>query len=128
MINNKLQVTAWADIIKANGDLQDRLFKDGVNIAYDEDSDILFLTIGEGKESITKQAIDDLFVRVEPGSLKVTGCFIVGFARDFLAKNKVVRKIFPDALGKLRAEGNHLEWKGAQAVKTSPVFELAISH
>ena len=44
-------------IARINIDLTERLFSEGVTIAYDEDGDTLFLTIGRPHEAISEVSI-----------------------------------------------------------------------
>lgn len=111
-------------IAKANVDLSERLFEEGVSIAYDEDGDILFMTIGEGKEAISEQVVDGIYVRIDPDTLKIVGCIIIGFVSDILAHNKLARKMFQESFEQLRRQGDSAQWSGSQAQKMKPIFEL----
>ncbi|MBI2918906.1 MAG: DUF2283 domain-containing protein [Chloroflexi bacterium] len=110
---------------KLNIDLSERLFSEGVSIAYDEDGDTLFLTIGEGKEAVNEQVVDGMYLRIEPDSLRIVGCVIVGFVSDILANNKLARKLFQEDFEELRRQGDSVRWEGSQAQRIKPLFELA---
>lgn len=110
---------------KANIDLSERLFGEGVSVAYDEDGDTLFLTIGEGREAISEQVVDGIYLRVEPNSLRIVGCVIVGFVSDILANNKLARKLFQEDFEQLRQQGDSARWEGSQAQRIKPLLELA---
>ncbi len=114
-------------ITRANPDLGDRLFKEGVHLAYDEDSDTLFITIGEPKVGVAKPSIDGIYIQVEPTNYRIIGCTILAFSVDFLGKNKLIRKMFPGLIETFKASGNVLELKGQQAEKIRPLFEEALS-
>ena len=128
MVMSEPTPIAWDKIAIANTDLNERLFESGVRLDYDEDGDTLFLTIGEGGPSISKEAFDDLFIRVDPTTYQIVGCTIVAFASDLLAKNKLIRKMFPGALEALRAAGGTIQWHGRQAERTKPLFDAALVH
>ena len=114
-------------IAMANVDLQERLFKEGVTLVYDEDGDTLLITIGESVAAITKQMVDGIYIRVEPTTYKIVGCTILAFASDLLAKNKLIRKAFPNALETLKASGGTITLVGEKAERTKPLFEGALS-
>jgi hypothetical protein len=44
-----------------------------------------------------------------------------------MAKNKLMRKIFPSAIEDLKQAGGAIEWKGQQAEKTKPLFDAALA-
>lgn len=115
-------------IAKANVDLAERLLNEGVSIAYDEDGDTLFLTIGEGGEAVSDQMVDGIYFRINPDTLKVVGCVIVAFKSDILANNKLARKLFQEGFEKLRQQGGSVQWDGLQAMKVQPLFELVTTH
>ena len=84
------------EIAKVNLDLADRIDKEGVTFLYDDESDILSITIGKPCEAITEPLVDDIMYRIDPDTLKIVGFVIVSFTSDFLAKNKLVRKMLKD--------------------------------
>ena len=112
-------------IARKNMDLTERLFSEGVTISYDKDGDTLFITIGDPREAITEQIVDSLFYRIEPVTLKVIGCIIIGFESDILTHNKLLRKLFQDGFEQLRKQGDSIKWEGPQAQKVKPLFELS---
>jgi hypothetical protein len=114
-------------INKANIDLSERLNLKGVRLTYDEDGDTLFVSIGEPVPSIAKPTIDGIYIQIDPSTYKIVGCTILAFATDFLGKNKLIRKTFPDALDTFKASGGTLELKGRQAEKTRLLFEEAFA-
>lgn len=112
---------------RANLDLTERLFYEGVRLVYDEDGDTLLVTIGQEQPAITTHVIDGVYLRIHPETLKIVGCTVIAFASDLLANNKLIRKLFPDALKTLRESGGTIEWEGYQARRIMPVFEFAMS-
>jgi len=115
-------------VARTNLDLSERLFDLGVNLTYDEDGDTLLVTIGQAQPAITVHLVGGIYVRVDPGTFKVMGFTIVGFASDLLANNKLIRKSFPNALKDLEDAGGEIEWKGLDAQRMSPVFEVALGY
>jgi hypothetical protein len=112
-------------VSRLNTDLAERLFKEGVHLAYEEDADVLLMTIGEGKLAVTTPIIDGIYVCVEPESLKIIGFTIIEFASNLLANNRLLRKLFPNALELLRANDGILVWEGQQAQKLKNLFHFA---
>jgi len=113
-------------IARNNINLTDRLLSEGVTIAYDEDGDTLFITIGHPREAITEQIVDGLFYRIDPETLKVIGCIIIGFESDVLTHNKLIRNLFQEGFEQLRKQGDLIKWEGPQAQKIKPIFELSV--
>ncbi len=118
---NKLD---WEAITRANIDLSERLFTEGISVAYDEDGDTLFITIGKGKEAITEQVVDGIHFRIDPYTSKYIGFVIVRFVSDILNNNKLVRKLFQESFEQLRRQGDLVQWNGLDAQKIKPLFEL----
>jgi hypothetical protein len=114
-------------ISKANLDLAERLFNEGVYITYDDDGDTLFITIGQGQPAITTHVVGGIYLRIQPETLKIVGCTVIAFASDLLANNKLIRKLFPNALESFKGTDGTIEWKGQKARRMLPVFEVAMS-
>ena len=119
---------SWEEISKTNTDLQERLSKSGVRLDYDDQGDTLLLTIGKGGPSISKQAIDGIYIKITPVEYKIIGCIVIGFATDLLANNKIIRNMFPDALAILKESDGVVELEGQSAERTKPIFEAALIH
>ncbi|MBI4310460.1 MAG: hypothetical protein HY681_01655 [Chloroflexi bacterium] len=117
----------WEAIARANADLQERLFNEGVHLVYDLDGDTLFVDIGEGGPAITKHLLAGMYVRIDPDTFRILGCTVLAFASEFLAKNKLARKAFPDAMTALKAGGGKVDWKGQEATRVLPLFEGALT-
>lgn len=114
-------------VARANIDVGERLFKEGVSIDYDEDGDTLFLTIGEATEAISEQMVDGIYFRLNPYTQKIVGYVIIRFVSDILANNKLARKLFQEGFEQLRRQGGSVRWEGLQAQKVQPLFAL-VSH
>jgi len=115
-------------VARANTDLSERLFREGVSIIYDEDGDTLLVDIGEGGEAIADHVVDGLYIRLNPLTYKAVGVTIIGFVSDVLAHNKLIRKLFQDSFERFRNAGGRTEWKAMEARRAMPLFEAALSH
>ncbi len=54
-----------------------------MRIAYDDEGDILDISLGEPEEAISKEVEDDFFLRVNPVSGEVVGFSIINFRKWF---------------------------------------------
>lgn len=59
---------------------------DLMQIAYDQEADVLYLSVGEPRRAITREAGDDVLLRVDPASGDIVGLTILNLStRDNLA-------------------------------------------
>lgn len=59
---------------------------DLMQIAYDQEADVLYLSIGEPRRAISREAGDDVLLRVDPDSGEIIGLTILNLStRDSLA-------------------------------------------
>lgn len=115
-------------LARANLDLTERVFREGISLAYDDDADTLLISVGEGDESIAQQFVDGIYVHIHPVTLKIVGCTIVGLVSDLFAHNKMIRKLFQESFERFRTTGGKTEWKGIEAQRAVPLFEAALLH
>ena len=54
-----------------------------IRIVYDEEGDILDVSIGEPENAISKEVEDDFFLRVKPDTGEVIGFSILNFRKWF---------------------------------------------
>ncbi|MBM4402541.1 MAG: DUF2283 domain-containing protein [Candidatus Cloacimonetes bacterium] len=54
-----------------------------MRMVYDEEGDILDVSLGEPEEAISKEVEDDFFLRVKPDSGEVVGFSILNFRKWF---------------------------------------------
>lgn len=54
-----------------------------IRITYDDEGDILDVSLGEPKDAISKEVEDDFFLRVSPESGEVVGFSILNFRKWF---------------------------------------------
>jgi len=54
-----------------------------LNVAYDREADVLYMSEGEPKEAICQMFDDGVIVRKDPKTKKVTGFTIVDFISHF---------------------------------------------
>jgi len=64
-----------------------------MRMVYDEEGDILDVSLGEPEEAISKEVEDDFFLRVKPDSGEVVGFSILNFRKWFKDAKDI--KIFP---------------------------------
>jgi uncharacterized protein YuzE len=64
-----------------------------IRITYDDEGDILDVSLGEPKDAISKEVEDDFFLRVSPVSGEVVGFSILNFRKWF--KNAKDTKVLP---------------------------------
>jgi uncharacterized protein YuzE len=64
-----------------------------IRMVYDEEGDVLDVSLGEPEESISKEVEDDFFLRVRPDSGAVVGFSILNFRKWFKDKKDI--KILP---------------------------------
>lgn len=64
-----------------------------IRMVYDEEGDILDVSIGAPEDAISKEVEDDFFLRVEPDSGAVVGFSILNFRKWF--KDAKDTKILP---------------------------------
>jgi len=65
----------------------------GIRMVYDDEGDVLDVSIGERAMAISKEVEDDFFLRVRPDSGEVVGFSILNFRRWF--KNAKDTKVLP---------------------------------
>ena len=54
-----------------------------IRMTYDEDGDILDISVGDPKEAISREVEDDFFLRVKPDTGEVVGFSILNFRKWF---------------------------------------------
>lgn len=54
-----------------------------IRMAYDDEGDVLDISIGVPEQAISKELEDDLFLRVNPASGEVVGFSILNFRKWF---------------------------------------------
>jgi uncharacterized protein YuzE len=64
-----------------------------IRMVYDDEGDVLDVSIGEHAMAISKEVEDDFFLRVRPDSGEVVGFSILNFRRWF--KNAKDTKVLP---------------------------------
>lgn len=59
-----------------------------INFFFDEEGDVLDITIGEPKKAVAKELKDDIAVRIDPQSGEIVGIVILNFMKRFRLKKK----------------------------------------
>jgi uncharacterized protein YuzE len=60
-----------------------------INFYYDKDGDILDISVGKPRKAISKEAGDDILIRVIPGTNKIIGLTILNFEKRFSKRDNV---------------------------------------
>ena len=119
----------WDSISSANIDLGERMLQEGLSVTYDEGGDTLLVTIGIGKsfEAVTEELIDNIYIRILPDSLVIVGFVVLNFNTDFLANNKLARKVLGDWFQELQSKGGVVNVEGNKAKMVESWLEAAMS-
>ena len=64
-----------------------------IRIVYDDEGDILDISLGEPEEAVSKEVEDDFFLRINPASGEIVGFSILNFRKWF--KDAKDTKILP---------------------------------
>lgn len=87
-------------IAEANQDLNERARELPVRAEYDLDDDTLILAIGEEQEALSPSVDNELFLRVDPDTLKIIGVELLHFSdhlRDHSAVSNFVLHLLEQA-------------------------------
>lgn len=77
---------------KANCDYVDRIERDGMDVVYDATLDTLFIEVGGPQQALSEHLVDNIMIRIDPGTLEVVGAEILDFLDDFVPSNRIVRE------------------------------------
>lgn len=89
---------AWFQKIRdANQDLRERLITEGIAVYYDDEDDVLTLTVGEPREALTETVTNALALRVDPETLKYAGFEILS-VREHMAQSDALFNVFIAAM------------------------------
>ena len=71
----------WRAIFAANSDadVERHVIERGITLSYDQESDILDLTIGQPREALTESLDNTTFLRVIPSTLEIVGWGVLGY-------------------------------------------------
>ena len=59
-----------------------------INFFFDEEGDMLDITIGKPRKAVAKELKNDIAIRVDPESGEIVGIVILNFMKRFRLKNK----------------------------------------
>jgi len=59
-----------------------------INFFFDENGDVLDITIGKPRKAVAKELKNDIAVRVDPRSGEIVGIVILNFMKRFRLKRK----------------------------------------
>ncbi len=66
-----------------------------INFFFDEEGDVLDITIGKPKKAVTKELKDDIAVRCDPVTGEIVGIVILNFRKRFEGKKNHERIDLP---------------------------------
>ena len=79
-------------LLDANRDYVDRIEREGIYVVYDATLDTLFLEFGGPREALSEHALDNIMLRIDPGTLHIVGLEILDFFADFLPNNRLIQE------------------------------------
>ncbi|MGI8553445.1 MAG: hypothetical protein ACR2PL_22075 [Dehalococcoidia bacterium] len=82
-------------ILAVNQDLPERIRRLGMRTIYDLDDDTVIVRIGEEQEALSPSIQNELFLRVDPGSLKIVGAELTHFS-EHQTKRSAILGFFRD--------------------------------
>ena len=59
-----------------------------INFFFDEEGDILDITVGKPRKAVTKELKNDIAIRCDPATGEIVGIVILNFRKRFEGKNK----------------------------------------
>lgn len=66
-----------------------------MTLYFDEEGDILEITVGCPRKSLAKELKDDIFVRYDPETGEIVGIMILNFLKQFMGKKRPEEIEFP---------------------------------
>jgi hypothetical protein len=60
-------------ILNANEDLSERMDQEGITLEWDRAEDVLYVTLGDPRPSLTESVRNTIYLRVHPDTLKLHG-------------------------------------------------------
>jgi uncharacterized protein YuzE len=74
---------AWMQqILEKNKDLAERIGRLGLTTEFDQEADVVYHTIGPPTEALTESLDGEIYIRVEPDTLKIVGLEVWGFSEQ----------------------------------------------
>lgn len=98
---------ALREIADKNSDLAERVRAAGVRVLYDQEEDVLAMTVGKTEDAVTETIDNSLAIRVDPETSKIVGLELFGF-RSRSAEHPSQVRLFVDML---QAAGPKLSFK-----------------
>jgi len=86
--------TLTKKLMEANKDFEERLRTNDIRVGYDDEHDMLFITIGPPQEAITEEVSGRLHFRFDPDSDKIVGITITAFRKGFLREHQDFKRHF----------------------------------
>ena len=64
--------------------------KQNLNLKYDPETDILNVSFGKARKSVSVEQEPEVFVRVDPKTGSITGFTVLGFKNSFLSRKQEI--------------------------------------
>lgn len=93
-------VSIVKEALEANRDFKERLQTSEICVAYDDEHDMLFLTIGPPQDAVMLEIKPRLHIRLDPQTDRIVGVTITAFKKGFLRENADFRAHFNTVFGK----------------------------
>ena len=88
------QIEMIQELLHTNKDLEERLRNSPIKVAYDDEHDMLFITIGSPREAVMVEVDKRLHFRVDPETDQIIGMTITAFRKGFLSEHQDFKKHF----------------------------------
>jgi site-specific recombinase len=98
------QIQVIQELLQANKDLEERLRNSPIKVAYDDEHDMLFITIGSPREAVMVEVDKRLHFRVDPETDQIIGMTITAFRKGFLSEHRDFKKHFDTVFARPRME------------------------
>ena len=115
--------TSVQQILEANLNLRERIMSKGLQLAYDDDTDMLLIDIlDESAETIGEHLADNAVVHSDIGNNRITGWTVFSFTH-FAAKHKL-----SNLAVRLKEHDGKLELRGEQATTIVDLFQTIMTN
>jgi len=92
------------ELLQANKDFEDRLRNSEIKVAYDNEHDMLFITLGPPREGVMVEVAKRLHLRVDPETDQIIGMTITAFKKGFLREHRDFKKHFDTVFARPKME------------------------
>jgi hypothetical protein len=96
------EIVMIRELLQANKDFEERLHNSEIKVSYDDEHDMLFVSIGRPREAVMVEVDKRLHFRVDPETEQIIGMTITAFRKGFLREHQDFRKHFETVFGRSR--------------------------